>query len=441
MKSYFEKVEVQKGSITAEFRKIYKLQVSDEKKDRSKHSHHAKDAAVLTLIPVASKRDAILEKYYESKENKTAFTETEPYKGFKREFVWGIDDTILINNITNGQALTPAKRKIRKRGKEQFIEGTNKPMWATGDSIRGQLHQETFYGAIKPAKRDEKGIVQKDEDGKFIQEDKIKYVIRVPFQYKNKPDAPGFRTIEEIEKQIVDNGLKAQIKKQVEKADNLKDAFEKGIYLLDKNGNPHGNKIRHIRVWASVSEPLIIKKQTNLSKKDYKQHYYAANATNSYFAMYKGQDKKDFDYRNLLETANFLSTNMATRPEDLFEPSIIITKGKKIMEMTLAYVLENGMKVIFKRDKEDDLQILPNNELLKRLYVYTSYEDNNGSSNLKFKYHLEARDKLKIPEKYKESEINFENPNPTLRLAYSKYDFLVENYDFIINIDGTIKWK
>src|SRR5690606_38449561 len=89
LKTYFDKVDVQKGSITAEFRKIYSLQSSDEKKDRSKHSHHAKDAAVLTLIPVAAKRDAILEKYYEAKEKnpKATFTE-DPYKGFKREFVF-----------------------------------------------------------------------------------------------------------------------------------------------------------------------------------------------------------------------------------------------------------------------------------------------------------------------------------------------------------------
>src|SRR5690606_33791110 len=68
LKTYFEKVDVQKASITAEFRKIYQLQPADEKKYRSKHSHHAKDAAVLTLVPEAAKRDVILEKYYEAKE-------------------------------------------------------------------------------------------------------------------------------------------------------------------------------------------------------------------------------------------------------------------------------------------------------------------------------------------------------------------------------------
>ncbi|SDM46782.1 CRISPR-associated endonuclease Csn1 [Daejeonella rubra] len=435
LKTFFEKVDVQKGSVTAAFRKIYQLQVPDEKKDRSKHSHHAKDAAVLTLIPIAAKRDAVLEKYYECKENKKPFTETEPYKGFKREFVWGIDDSVLINNITNGQALTPAKRKIRKRGKEQFIDGTNQPMWATGDSIRGQLHQETFYGAIKPAKRDEKGTILKDDKGSFILDEKIKYVIRVPFQYKKDSNTPGFKTIEEIEKQIVDEGLKAQIRKQVEKAGDLKDAFEQGIYMFDKKGNKV-NKIRHIRVWASVSEPLIIKKQTNLSKIAYKQNYYASNATNSYFAIYIGDDKKDFDFRNLLETAQVLSTNSIKSGKDLFEPSIIITKGKKQLDLTLTYVLENGMKIIFKRDKDDDLKKISNNELTKRLYVYTNFEKDG---RLNFKYHLEARSK--IEEEYSESEVDFEIPKPTLRFGYAKYDFYVEEYDFKVNLDGTINWK
>ena len=35
LKTYFDKVDVQKGSITAEFRKIYGLQIADEKKEES----------------------------------------------------------------------------------------------------------------------------------------------------------------------------------------------------------------------------------------------------------------------------------------------------------------------------------------------------------------------------------------------------------------------
>lgn len=439
LKTYFSKVDVQKGSITAEFRKIYGLQVADKKKDRSKHSHHAKDAAVLTLIPVAAKRDEILEKYYEAKENKTQFKAEPPFKGFEREFVWGIDDSVLINNITNNQELTPSKRKVRRRGKEVFIEkkdGTKVNKIATGDSIRGQLHQETFYGAIKPAQKGEKGNLLKDENGKFIQEEKVKYVVRVPFQYKKDTNNPGFKTLDEIKKQVVDEGLKVQIEKQVNEAGGLKEAFEKGIYLLDKNAKPHGNKIRHIRVWASVSEPIAIKKQSYLSNKEYKRSYLAANATNSFFAIYTGDGKKDFDFRNLFETAKILSLNTIKNPRDLFEQKVTKTKGKTIVELSLTYILETGMKAIFKKNENEDLTLLPNSEILKRLYVYTNFEKDG---RLNFQYHMEARNK--IEETYSESEIDFTNPKPTLRFGYAKYDFAVEGYDFEIKMDGTIEWK
>ncbi len=487
LKTYFEKVDVQKGSITAEFRKIYKLQVADEKKDRSKHSHHAKDAAVLTLIPIAAKRDAILEKYYESKENKTPFTDTEPYKGFKREFVWGIDDTVLINNISNGQALTPAKKKIRKRGKEQLIEGTNKPKWATGDSIRGQLHQETFYGAIKPAKRDEKGILLKNEEGEFIQEDKIKYVVRVPFQYKKDANTPGFKTFEEIEKQIVDNGLKAQIKKQIDKAGNLKDAFDKGIYLLDKNGNPHGNKIRHIRVWANVSEPLKIKTQTNLSKHEYKNHYWAANGENIICAYYKndsvdksGKLKKnrDLEIINLNHAAKLKSFGLVNNVgeleiyrKDKNNEVVVDNNGNK--EVPYAF-FKTGLKVIFYNSNLDELKQKNNEDIVaytKRISDRTYKIVKFAGGQVTFLHHLDARDEKQHMEVFAETAffkkdekgkdltygkrgkngfteqiddyLIHNNGKPWHKLLYTKdwLDIAIEGKDFKVRIDGTITWK
>ncbi|GCC53673.1 hypothetical protein SanaruYs_39180 [Chryseotalea sanaruensis] len=435
LKSYFEKVDVQKGSITSEFRKIYGLQIPDLKKDRSKHSHHAKDAAVLTLIPAAAKRDELLKTYYEHQEKRQSFT-AEPFKGFKREFVWGIDDSILINNITNNQALTPAKRIIRKRGKVQFIEGTQNPKIATGDCIRGQLHDETFFGAIKPAKRGEKGNIIRDEEGKIIQED-IRYVVRVPFQFKKDTNSPGFKTLEEIEKQIVDEGLKKQIRVQVEKAGGLKEAFEQGIYMLGKKGEKI-NKIRHIRVFKSATKPLEIKRHTYLSKHSYKQNYYANNASNSYFAIYQGADKKDCDFRNLFETARITSTNTIASKEDLFEKFVHLKKGKTQIELRLKCILETGLKIVFIKSKEEDFKSMPLDELSKRFYVFTNFE---SDGRLNFKYHLEARESKEVTEDYKDSEVDFDNPKPTLRFAYSKYDFFVEGYDFKIKMDGSIQWK
>lgn len=434
LRSYFEKVDVQKGTITASFRKILKLQPPDLKKDRSKHSHHAKDAAVLTLIPVSVKRDEILKNHFESIEKNIEFNYI-PYKEFKREYIWNIDDTILINNITNDQSLTPSKRKIRKKSKEQPNSGVQKTIWATGDSIRGQLHKETFYGAIKPAKKDEYGVFMRDKNGKYIQEEKVRYVERVPFKYKSNNADAGFKTLDEIKKLIVDDGLKQQIEKQVNLAGGLKEAFDKGIYLLDKNNNPHGNKIRHIRVWSNISEPLSIKEQTYKSKNEYKNQYLVANATNSYFAIYKTEDKSEFDYRNLYEVAKVLSINSINSPSELFEPLKISTYKKKKVELPLVYVLSEGLKVIFKTSPFEKLEQLNSKELIKRLYVFTNFEKDG---RLNFKFHLEAR--MKFDEIFKDSEIDFEYPKPTLRLSYSKYDFLVEGFDFKIRPDGEIIW-
>ena len=65
LRTVFNKVEVQKGSVTAEFRKIYQIEEKGIAKSRAKHHHHAIDAAVLTLIPDSAKREEILKKNFE----------------------------------------------------------------------------------------------------------------------------------------------------------------------------------------------------------------------------------------------------------------------------------------------------------------------------------------------------------------------------------------
>jgi len=441
LKTCFDRVDVQKGSITAEFRKIYGLQVSDQKKDRSKHSHHAKDAAVLTLIPISIKRDNILKEYYEHREKKQTFT-IEPYKGFSREFIWNIDDSILINNISNNQSLTPAKKIVRKRGKIQYLQGTDKPKIATGDCIRGQLHDETFFGAIRPAQKDENGKFMRDEKGNLIQEKNSKFVLRVPFQYKNKADAPGFKTIEEIEKVIVDKHLFEQIKKQVEQAGSLKDAFEQGIFMYNAKGEKE-NKIRRIRIIKSVTEPLKIKKQTYLSKHEYKQHYYAGNATNLAYGLYKTESENNktiFKIINLFDAAkiNVLSRNKSIE----LEKEITIKKEK----YTLHAILHPEQKVIFYKSNKAELKELEKKDLMNRLYVIEGFEKDG---RIRFKYHLNSmsdNDLKQLETQYGKaifqgfSSLNLSSPWPKLKLSMGNLTMLIENKDFKIQMDGTIEW-
>lgn len=219
LKSVFNSVEVQKGSVTALFRKILGVQSVDEKKCRDKHSHHAIDATMLTLIPKSTDRDNMISLFYQREELKKMGCSTgevdsnlaKKIKGCKVGNVSGIaefiEKNILINHISKDQTLTPTRKRVRSRGKivplldergnkmyEKNTDGSFKldvnghkiPLskrWIKGDCIRGQLHQETFYGAITQAKMNGESFLR-DKNGIIITEEVPSFVVRRELKYK-----------------------------------------------------------------------------------------------------------------------------------------------------------------------------------------------------------------------------------------------------------------
>jgi len=466
LKSVFEKVEVQKGTHTAEFRKIYNLQPKDEKKDRSKHSHHAIDAAVLTLIPYSKNREEILRKsFIQSERFKLGFEKEKqyhekPYKGFNISHISQIEENILINNISRNQALVPAKKKIRKRGQIVYIKdkqgneihdsfGKPIPMFAQGDCIRGQLHQETFFGAIKLPITDENGK-PKTENGKFIYDDKITYVVREPFLFKKDANSPGFKSLEEIETKIVDKHLFALIKTQIGERE-FRTAMNEGVYLFDKNGKKSG-RIRHIRVFVRATEPLRIKEQTYISDKpsvhlpdkEHKKYYYAGNGENYAYALYQGIIKnkieRDFRIINLFDAANILKISESRR----FTVEQEIEYNKKGDSIILHALLTIGQKVMFFKEYPDELKDLSISERSKRIYKIQGFEKDG---RIRFLHHIDSRDDKQLKElelTYGKgiwqgfSSLNYEIPWPKLKLSVGNLNFLIENKDFEINPDGQI---
>ena len=167
LRSLFSDVSVQKGSTTAVFRKILGTQAEFEKKDRSKHSHHAIDATILTLIPKSALRDEILKLFYEREEAKKWTEDVNLYQTIENQLniklkschignidglVSTIESNILVRHISKDQTLTPAHRRVRVRGKVVRVvnsKGEKVEKWQNGDIIRGQLHKESWYGVIK----------------------------------------------------------------------------------------------------------------------------------------------------------------------------------------------------------------------------------------------------------------------------------------------------
>nr|NQU91396.1 hypothetical protein [Bacteroidota bacterium] len=455
LKTVFNNVDVIKGNNTAQFRRIYEIQPKDEVKDRGKHYHHAIDAAVLTLIPSSRLRQEILGKayLYEEKNWDKQYHE-KPFKGFNYSMIEEIKKNILINNIADkDQTLTLGKKIDRNRGRIVWLKdrdgkflldnnGNKIPKIAQGDSIRGELHQQTFYGKIRVVDRDENGVPLRDENGgwKFLSKNKeFKYALRIPIENLKGLD------------KIVDPHLAKMIEAQLN-GRSLKKAIGEGIHMLDVDGNKV-NQIRRIRVWQSVN-PIPVKEQTYKSSKVYKNYYYAKNAENYAFAYYRN-DSGDIAVIpiNLYQVSTFNDRNSINDIRDLFEYKVFNKKG---VEIPLFHVFVPGQKVIFYENDKKELKSISN--LSNYLYfVRRLYQANRG--NIQFQHHLEARDDKQLLIDFPTDMIAFDNKRfgkrgvngflkfetdfvaPRLLLSPGNFNFIIEEKDFEMKLDGSIEFK
>lgn len=447
LKTVFNRVEVQKGNVVNIFKEVYRVKVASNKKDRSKHSHHAIDGAILTLIPKPAYRDEIIKKYQLEKDNRTGKTyheQPQNWEDFTPSFIINIEKETLINNLKDYRTLTPTFKKVRKRGKIDYDDNGN-VKWAKGDAIRGQLHDESFYGAIKQPKRDDMGKIIFDENKKMQLKDEIRLVIRKPFVFAKDNNTPGFKKLDDLEKVIVDKALFEVIKKQVLKAENFKDALEKGIYMLNKKGEKV-NRIRHIRCFDRLKHATAVQphQHTFISVKEYKQTTYAQNGENVYCLFYKGNVKgKEERAISIIGIFDLAKLNIRSERE-FFEIPHFNAVIKKKTQLPLYAVLKAGQKAIFYKESLEELTELTKEELSQRMYKMYQFEAD--SNKIKFKHHLISGSNTDIvkslPKGYKEAALygTYEN-QPLMRLTSSNWNFAIEGKDFKMQIDGTITWK
>ena len=450
LKTVFSKVDVQKGSVTANFRKMLGVQSVDEKKSRDKHSHHAIDATILTLIPTAAQREKMLELFYriqEEKENASVLKkelERERKKcglpGNISAIVPFIEENILVNHISKDQTLTPAKKKARVRGKEVFVKNKQGELvnkWITGDSIRGQLHGETFYGAITQGQKDENGVLIRNEDGSIATNGKVHYVVRRILKYKSSSVDSGFTSWNDLEKAIVDKDLFAIMKGQFPENTSFKDACEKGIFMFKKNQNGiidyseeyKVNRIRHIRCYTSVKNPLAIKEQTYLSDKPYKQKYYAEMGDLYVMCKYESLDKTEKEFR--LFGLFDISENRKMGLEDI-PNSIENKKGNKTL--WLSYQLRRGVMLLLYKESQDELKDMDNGMLSERLYVIRGFE--NDGNRIILQKHSNAQPEKDLGKG--ESIKDYANTPEKIRCGINTIKYLIRGIDFEITPKGIV---
>ena len=333
-----------------------------------------------------------------------------------------VENNIIVRHQSKDQTLTPARRRQRVRGKV-VTDGQN-VRWITGDSLRGSLHLETWYGAVAMPKLDANGIMMRDERGNIIPDtDNIKYVVRCPLKYKESATASGFKTWEELEKVIVDKALYELMRNQHLGLD-FKTACEKGIYMLDKDGNKI-NRIRHIRCFATTTNPVLVKAQTYQSKHEHKQQYWAKVGDLSYMVKYQSEDGKVTQF--VPYSLYAISQNRKYGLEDI--PQSIL--DKKQQHLSLVYALRSGMSVLLYHNHVDELKGMPNNELSKRLYTIQGFE---SPALVKLVHHLSAKKDSQLGKG--ESIKDWGQLPEKIRCGISTLKFLVAGIDFDITTNS-----
>ena len=444
LKSIFPHVDVQRGDVTAKFRKILGIQSVDEKKDRSLHSHHAIDATTLTIIPSSTKRERMLELFAKIEEiNKMlSFSGSEDRTGLRQELEGlknklqmevkacrighnvseigtFINDNIIVNHHIKNQALTPVRRRLRKKG--HIVGGVDSPRWQTGDALRGEIHKASYYGAITQFAKDDEGKVLMKE-GRPQVNPTIKFVIRRELKYKKSAADSGFASWDDLGKAIVDKELFALMKEQFPEETSFKDACEQGVYMIKKgkNGMPDKKlyRIRHIRCNTVQKNALKIKEQTYKSEKEYKRHFYAAVGDLYAMCCYTNGKIREFRIYSLYDVSCHRKSDIEDIPEFITDK-----KGNRLM---LDYKLHTGDMILLYKDNPEELYDLDNVELSKLLYKINGFE--NDGLRIRMVNHLVVKEAMG------ESVKDYAKLPDIIRCGIKTIKFLImgENRDFVI---------
>ena len=402
LKSLFKHVFTVKGIATSDFRKIWGIQKVYSKKERVNHVHHCIDAIVIACIGLDEYNK--LGAYYHDEENHEWYGMSKAY--FKKpwstfvEDIEKVQDEILVYHYTPDNMPKQGRRRI-------LIDG--KKVLSKGDAARGSLHNDTYYGAI-------------ESDGV------VKYVKRINLASMKENDV----------KNIVDDSVRGIIEAAINEK-GFKEAMSSTIWMNEEKQIP----IKKIRCYTpSVTKPLNIRQQRDVSSKEYKQQYHVTNDSNYLLALYigkdkKGKEKREFEIINMLQTAQYFKTS-----NDKVAVGNNIVPIKSEHDYPFAYSLKIGTMVLLYEKSPNEVWDASVKEQGRRMYKITGLSSMtiNGCSyaTINMRNHEEARLSKEVKAKngtYKQGE----EFRPAIIMLHTQLNALVQGYDFEINELGEIK--
>lgn len=388
-------VRVVKGATTAEYRKMWGIQDEYEKKSRDNHIHHCIDAIVIACISSGEYNETAryyqqYEEYERGRANKPQFKK--PWPTFTEDIKALSKELLVVHD-------TPDNMPKQSRKKIKTPKGI---IYQQGDTARGSLHSDTYYGAI-------------EKDGE------IRYVVRRALSSLKEADIDN----------IVDDKVKEIIKAAVDKK-GFKLAFEEGIYMNESKKI----LIKKVRCYYKAKEPLHIRNHRDKSDKEYKRQFHVETDGNYCFAIYegivKGKIKRTFDVVNMLDAARYYR-----RSSDIRHSYPISAEVKNGLRYRC--LLKTGTMLILLQSYDEEIDVSNSVLVSKRLY-YVAIMNKDGRIILR--HHQEAREATILKKERNAGAFNDSDAyRSEISMSMSNFNALVEGYDFEINALGEIILK
>ncbi len=407
------------GAATAFARKAWGIQNTDAPKLRVNHVHHAIDAMVIAhlsrsrfneICSILKDDDPVAEARF-GREGAIS----PPCPGFA-EMVRKAAEKIFVRHLSFHKE---TKQTVRKRmtlaHPAQTRDGPVRVVPTAGDTIRGSLHKDTFYGRIVDPVTGEQT-----------------FVVRKPISDQNT-----FKSIADFDK-IVDPAVRETVRRQVQAfidsgrsfADVMKALANpsSGVRLWMKEPAADGSggvPIQKVRIKARKQTAHELKRHDFTSEKDYKTPYYvdSAEGTNFRLAVYEYGLVID----NLLDWARTGGEGM--------DPRLRTHLG------AFRGFVSSGSMVLFYDQKPDELQLLSPKELADRLYVIYKFSYVGRVARIYLKKQISAMSISEMgDDKPKHSFSSF----PELKCYVTKPELLghalLEGIDFSLSIDGALSF-
>lgn len=414
LKSLFNRVDVLKGSATADLRKLWGVQKEFEVKSRETHLHHAVDAIVLASVP--RNISDILQEYYLEKERTPGSHKAleKPWRTFVED-IKSSQTYILVDHNNRDNLLKKAKKTLRNRGAIIRDQNGEKKI-AQGDSARGALHQDSFYG-----------VVMQENDKVFVKR----------------------RFLNELKESDIKNIVDPAVRKKVQDAVDEKGvkALKETIWMNEEKRIP----IVKIRcICPDVKNPTKLKKHRDLSVAEDKQFVYVKNDSNHKMYIFEDlsegvSNKKP--KRGFALLSNYDSTQL--RGIDKSEIIIQLKAEYNVPEkLDVKQELVLGSKVLLWEEASEELFDCKPNELQNRYYIVTGLSQQNikrqgGGFNkyatIVLRHAIEARSVTELKQPQDGQFYVGENYKPYRKLNHNQFNALVEGIDFRFNILGGIE--